>query len=146
MNINNSLSYFSSTTRLVTINNYDWSTTSYSGTYIHFKTNIPSSSYVMFRAEAVGINYPNAAPIRCVWSGYAHPAAIYNIGLQDAASGLNAHGVYYSSDYYIVLRGYASALGDSSLTLNFIHANPTGYGFNTQITAANQNNTSGNYY
>jgi hypothetical protein len=51
-----------------------------------------------------------------------------------------------STDGYVVFRGYASGLGDTTLALNMIHANPTGYGYNLQITAVNMNNTSGNYY
>ena len=145
MNINNTLNYYSSGTKLVTYNQYTWATTSGVGTYIHFKTDIGLSTYVMTRVEAVGINYANAAPIRCSWSWYTY-SYLTNIGLQDIYTGLNANGVYMSSDGYVCFRGYASSLGDSSLMLNMIHVNPTGYGTTVSITAANQNSTSGNYY
>lgn len=145
MNINNTLNYYSSGTKLVTYNQYTWATTSGAGTYIHFKTDIGLYTYVMTRVEAVGINYANAAPIRCVWGWYTYNYLI-DRGLENIYSGLTAHGIYMSSDGYVVFRGYASSLGDSSLMLNMVHANPAGYGATVNITAANQNNTSGNYY
>lgn len=145
MDIVNKLNYYSSGNKLVTYGLYTWATTSGAGTYVHFKTDVQLSTYIMTRVEAVGINYANAAPIRCVWGWYTYSYLI-DRGSENIYSGLSANGIYMSSDGYVVFRGYASSLGDSSLVLNMMNVNPTGYGATINITAVNQNSTSGNYY
>ena len=147
MQITNSLTlYPASSAGLSTYNRYTWATTSYSGNYVHFKTNQQLSTYIMTRVEAVGINYAAGSPIRCAWTWYTYS---YLVSHSSATlySGLTADGQYMSTDGYVVFRGYnASSIGDTSLTLNIICANPTGYGANVQITAVNQNSNTGNYY
>jgi hypothetical protein len=124
---------------------YTWSNTSGAGSYLHFKTNLTLSTYVMSRVEAVGISYANAYPIRCAWTWYTY-TYLTNTSVQSIYSGLTADGVYMSSDGYVCFRGYAANNNDMSFTLNATHVNPTGYGYNLTISAASQNSTSGNYY
>lgn len=79
--------------------------------YIHIKTNITWNSEMMPAIEAVGHNFGAQQAIRCQWSCYTYnqsPSAPYSIGLHNVYGGLIAHGVYYSSDGYLVLRGYHS--------------------------------------
>lgn len=132
---------------LAQYNKYTWYNSSHGYSYVHFKTNQTLDTYIMSRVEAVGINYATGQCIRCAWVWYAYTSPqLISIGLESVYPGLTAHGVYLSSDGYVVFRGYASGLGDTTLTLNMVHANPTGYGYNLQITAVNMNNTSGNHY
>ena len=145
MNINTKLNYYWSGSKMVIYNQYTWGNSSHGYSYVHFKTDIGLYTYVMTRVEAVGINYAIGAPIRCVWGWYTYNYLI-DRGSESAYSGLSANGVYMSSDGYVVFRGYASNMGDSSLMLNMVHANPAGYGATVNITAVNLNNTSGNYY
>ena len=124
---------------------YSLSSTSAAGAYFHFKTNIQLSTYIMTRVEAIGINYAAGYPIRCCWVWYSY-SSLTSVGTADMYSGLNANGVYVSSDNYVCFRAYTASNNDVSFTLNATHANPTGAGFNISILAASQNSTSGSYY
>ena len=134
---------------------YRHATTSGSPLYIHMKTNlIGATSYNMWMFEAVGYNYGLAAPVRCAWSFHISTAGspytngfLYNIGLRDIYTGMNAHGVYIASDGYIVLRAYAGSHYFNGFTLN-------AYSTRTDVTQTNnvsiievaQVSDSGNYY
>lgn len=147
MDIHGKLSlYPAAATGLTELNKYVWVTTSYSGNYIHFKTNVTLNTYIMTRVEAIGVNYAVSAPIRSAWCWYSYSYLIDG-GSQNIYTGLQASGVYMSSDGYICFRGsHGSSLGDAFFMLSVVHANPTGYGADILITAANQNSVSGNYY
>ena len=120
----------------------------YSGdTYYHFKTNIPYQSSVMFMIEAIGYNYGSSQNIRSSWCGYTYSAGtvIYSIGLHNAYPGLSAHGMYYSSDGYVVIR----ANGESYFTgwaFNAYTTNPTMAGFQIRILATAQNTNAGVHF
>lgn len=80
-----------------------------SASYFHIKTDILYSTDDMVTIEAVGYHYRAAQAIRCMWSLYAYPAsAPYNVGLKTIWPGMTAHGVYKSTDGYMVLRGSSS--------------------------------------
>ena len=113
--------------------------------YFHFKTNIPYSSWAMFRIEAVGYSYGAGLGIRSVWCFHtSYGSGIYNIDLQNYYNGMNAHGVYNAADNFIVVRAYTPSYY-SGWSLNAYTLNPTGT-FNVQITAVAQTSNSGNYY
>lgn len=124
---------------------YHFHTTSYSGNYVHFKTNLTLNTYVMSRVEAVGINYSTSAPIRCAWVWYTY-TYLTSVGVENIYSGMSANNVYMSTDGYVCFSGTASSLGDTSFILNTVHPCPTGYGYPLEITAVSQNSTAGNYY
>jgi len=130
------------------------STTAGSPQFIHMKTNlIGSTSYNMWMFEAVGYNYGVAAPVRCSWSfhisTYGAPYTngyLYNIGLKDIYSGMNAHGVYLASDGYIVLRAYAGSHYYNGFTLNAYSTRSDVTQSNVSIIAVAQVSDGGNYY
>lgn len=126
---------------------YQFSTTSGSPLYIHMKTNMQKNSSCMACVEAEGYNYGVTAPILCSWVWYNYSADdVIRAGFKDYYTGLTAHGLYYSSDGYTVLRAYnASSLYFCGFILNQVTANPTGE-FDIQVTAAIQTDNSGNYY
>lgn len=116
-------------------------------TYVHLKTNIPLSQYTMATIEAVGYNYGNAAPVRCGWGFYTYGSYIYSTYVQNAYNGLTAHGVYASTDNYVVLRGYASYMYFLNFTLNQYTTPPSqGAGFDVQILAEAYNTNSGSAF
>lgn len=144
-NINTNLRLYSQGSSIQNLGFYNFGTTSYSGSYYHFKTNDRLELYNMIRVEAVGSNYSQSAPIRCAWVWYTY-TYLANVGLQNIYTGLEANGVYMSSDGYVCFRSYTPNAGDVSFSLNLLTANPNGVNFNLQITAVNQNSTSGNHY
>lgn len=114
--------------------------------YIHMKTNI-DLSYIMFCIEAEGYNYGLTKPVLCSWIGYTYgDGSLYNTNLTNYYSGMNADGIYYSSDNKIVLRAYAASQYYNGFILNSYQPNPNGYAYRVAITAAVQTSTSGNYY
>jgi hypothetical protein len=125
---------------------YQFSTTSGSPLYIHMKTNMQKNGSCMACVEAEGYNYGASLPILCSWVWYNYSADdIIRAGFKDYYTGMSAHGLYYSSDGYTVLRAYAGSLYFCGFVLNQVTANPVGP-FNIQITAAIQTDNSGNYY
>lgn len=125
---------------------YTFNTTSGSPQYCHFKTNIDYNANKIITIEAIGYNYGVALPIRCSWSFYTVSATLYDRGRVNKASGLDANGLYLSTDNYVCLRAYnASSLYFAGWVFN-AYVNTSYYTSNIQITAANQNSTSGNYY
>ncbi len=133
---------------------YNFNTTSGSPLYIHMKTNlIGATSYNMWMFEAVGYNYGLAAPVRCSWAFHISTAGfpytngfLYNIGLRDIYSGMNAHGVYIASDGYIVLRAYAASHYYNGFTLNAYSTRSDVTQSNVSIIAVAQVSDGGNYY
>lgn len=130
-------------------NIYTFNTTSGSPYYVHFKTNVSASTEKIFMIEAIGYNYGLALPIRSSWGVYTTGGGSTTAkGLQDAGgplgAGLNANGVYTSTDGYACIRAYASSLYFAGWILN-AHVHPS-YAVDITITAANQNSTSGAYY
>lgn len=126
---------------------YTFNTTSGSPQYCHFKTNtLNSGSTAIITIEALGFNYGVVLPIRCSWSYYCESGVLYDRGRVNKTAGLDAHGMYVSSDNYVCLRAYnASSLYFAGWVFN-AYVNAWYYTDNIQITAANQNSTSGNYY
>lgn len=121
----------------------------YSGSpqYVHFKTNVSTSTQKIFMLEAIGFNYGTGQAIRCSWGIYTTGGGGATAkGLQTFSStGLTADGVYASSDGYACIRAYnGSSLYYAGWILNG-HVHPN-YSVTLAITAANQNSTSGNYY
>lgn len=133
---------------------FNFNTTSGSPLFIHMKTNIiGATTYNMWMFEAVGYNYGLAAPIRCAWSFHISTAGapytngfLYNIGLRDIYSGMNAHGVYIASDGYIVLRAYAASQYYNGFTINAYSTRSDVTQSNVSIIASVQTSDGGNYY
>jgi hypothetical protein len=114
--------------------------------YYHYKTNIPMNN-TMCMIEAIGYSYGSNIPIRTAWCFYTYAPAntTISVGLQDAYSGLSAHGVYSSSDGYAVIRATGASYY-SGWVFNAYCLNPTGYNFNVGILASVQTDNAGNYY
>lgn len=125
-----------------------FSTTSNTPLYIHMKTNIAKSTNIMFYIEAEGYNYGTALPVLCAWTGYTYAGDgnLYSVSLSNYYTGMNADGVYFSSDNYVVLRAYAASHYFNGFVLNSVMANPNGNSVRVSILASSQNSTSGNYY
>lgn len=123
-------------------------TTNSSVTYIHFKTNVPISSYIMTMIEAVGFNYGMSLPIRCSWGFYTYGSYIYNNSLRNSAyTGMTADAVYTSSDNYVCVRAYTS--GGSyynGFILNGYQTAGNGRGYDLQITASSYGTNSGSAF
>lgn len=112
--------------------------------YFHYKTNIPLSTYIMVMIEAIGYSYGANQSIRSSWVFYSY-SYLAGQGVQDVYGGLNAHGVYVSSDNYICIRAYCPSYFSGWL-FNAYTLNPTGYNQDISFTAAVQTDNSGNYY
>lgn len=127
---------------------YWFNTTSGDPLYIHLKTNITKDSNCMFYIEAEGYNYGRGQPSLCSWTGYTYSGTgtIINISLTNFYPGMNADGLYYSSDNYVVLRAYASTNYYNGFILNAVMANPNGFGVAVSISASVQTSQSGAYY
>lgn len=126
-------------------NIYNFMTTSGSPTYIHIKTNLSTGGDCMYMFEAVGYNYGNGTAIRSAWGFYVYQNNIYGVGMQSAYGGLSPHGVYKSSDNYIVLRSnQGNYFNGFMLNVYATRANTTHY--NVSVLASVQTDNSGNYY
>lgn len=125
---------------------YNFYTTSGSPQYVHFKTNVSTSTEKIFMLEAIGYNYGLGLAIRCSWGVYTTGGGGATAkGLQTFSStGLVADGVYASSDGYACIRAYGSSLYFAGWVLNG-HVHPS-WSVTISITDVNQNATSGNYY
>lgn len=124
---------------------YNFLTTSGDPLYLHFKTNINSNANKIITIEAIGLNYGTSRAIRCSWSFYTAGGVLYDRGRVDKGFGLDPHGIYLSSDNFVVIRGYAASHYFTGFVLNAF-VNAWYYTDNIQITAAVQTSTSGNYY
>ena len=114
--------------------------------YFHYKTNINMSN-IMCTIEAVGYSYGAGTAIRSAWCFYSYGGSgtAISIGTSNVYSGMNAHGVYTSSDGYVVIRAYTPSYY-SGWIFNAYCLNPTGYNFNVSVTASVQTDNAGNYY
>lgn len=112
--------------------------------YFHYKTNIALSTYIMVMIEAVGYSYGANQSIRSSWVFYSY-SHLANPGVQDVYGGMNAHGVYVSSDNYVCIRAYCPSYF-SGWTFNAYCVNPAGYNTNISFLASVQTSNSGNYY
>lgn len=126
---------------------YRFRTESGSPLYIHMKTNINMTN-IMWYIEAEGYNYGTALPVLCSWVGYAYEASndVISTAVTNYYTGMNADGIYKSSDGYAVLRAYAVSHYYNGFVLNSYMANPNGNAYRVSISAAIQTSTSGNYY
>ena len=127
-------------------NFYWFNTTSGSPSYIHFKTNLGGGIDTMYMIEAIGYNYGAASPVRCAWGFQWSYGVARNIGLQNQYSGMNADGVYASSDGYLCIRAYAGGHYYNGFILNAYATRTDTTHYQVSITASSQNSTSGNYY
>lgn len=124
---------------------YKFNTTDTGAYYIHFKTNLPTSSNKIATIEALGYNYGTSQPVRCAWGFYGSGGIAYDRGKETASnSGLTAHGIYASSDGYVCIRGYTPQI----YFIGFILNSHTGsaYTFDVSILASAHNTNSGNHY
>jgi hypothetical protein len=112
--------------------------------YFHYKTNIALSTYIMVMIEAIGYAYGANQSIRSSWVFYSY-SHLANPGVADVYGGLNAHGVYVSSDNYVCIRANAASYFSGWL-FNAYTVNPAGYNVNVSFTAVVQTSNSGNYY
>lgn len=113
-------------------------------TYIHFKTDIATSSWSMHNIEAVGYNFGRNQPIRCNWCFHVS-GGIFNQELSNIYSGLGANRIYASSDGYIVIVAYADTMYYAGWTLNAYSVNATGP-FDVSILAVAQSSSNANVY
>jgi hypothetical protein len=126
---------------------FNFNTTSSSPTYVHMKTNLYAPSEdSMYMFEAVGYNYGASAPIRCSWGIYTYSGTLYQTGVANIYSGMNADGMYKSSDNYVCIRAYSGGMYYLGFTLNVYACRLDTTHQQVTITAASQNSTSGNYY
>ena len=121
-------------------------TSSGSPSYIHIKTNLSTGGDCMYMFEAVGYNYGNGNSVRCAWGFYVYQNNFYNIGLQNGYGGLSAHGVYKSSDNYVVLRGYMNSHYYNGFIINAYPTRTNTTHYNVGLSAIVQTDNSGNYY
>jgi hypothetical protein len=111
------------------------------------KTNIYAQSEdTMYMFEAVGYNYGAASPVRCAWGMYIYNGTLYQTGVTNIYSGMNADGMYKAGDNYVCIRAYAGGMYYLGFTLNVYACRLDTTHQNVSITAASQNGTSGNYY
>lgn len=127
-------------------NFYNFFTGSGSPSYLHFKTNLGNNIDTLYMIEAVGYNYGNAYAIRCGWGFQWSYGVVRNVGLQNGYSGMNADGVYASSDGYLCIRAYAGGHYYNGFMLNAYATRTDQTHYQVSVTASSQNSTSGNYY
>ena len=128
---------------------YNHFTTAQGSAYIHLKTNQYKTYNQITTIEGTGYNYGTGKPIKCRWSFYAYNNLLYDKGTTtDSSSGVDAHGMYLSSDGYAVIRAYASSVYFLGLMLNAYTsgAGTHPFGGRVEITAVAQNGTSGNHF
>jgi hypothetical protein len=114
--------------------------------YIHFKTSLGQGIDTMYMIEAVGYNYGNAYAIRCAWGFQWSYGVVRNVGLQNGYPGMNADGVYASSDGYLCIRAYSGGHYFNGFMLNAYATRTDQTHYNISILAASQNSNSGNFY
>lgn len=142
------LSFPGETTPRVQKNFHRAFTTDIGLTYFHVKTSLQRYSNAMFMIEAEGYNYGRQQPIKCSWCGYLYDlqaSPLISTGASSPYDGMTAHGLYLSSDNYLVLRGFASEFYFAGFNLSAFQMNPTNAYPVTALTSA-FNNNSGNFY
>lgn len=112
--------------------------------YFHYKTNIALSTYTMVMIEAIGYAYGANQSIRSSWVFYSY-SYLASAGVADVYGGLNAHGVYVSSDNYVCIRAYCASYF-SGWMFNAYTLCPAGYNADVSFIASVQTDNSGNYY
>ena len=127
-------------------NFYNFFTGSGSPSYLHFKTNLGNNIDTLYMIEAVGYNYGNAYAIRCAWGFQWSYGVVRNVGLQNGYSGMNADGVYASSDGYLCIRAWAGGHYYNGFMLNAYATRTDQTHYQVSIISSSQNSTSGNYY
>ena len=131
---------------IISHNIYSFNTTSGSPSYLHFKTNVPTTSEKIFMIEAEGYNYGGGLPILCAWGIYTNGVGVVSKGLHTpAGTGLSADGIYKSSDNYACIRAY---YGSHYYTGFVLHAYSSAQFTPSPITilGATQTSESGAYY
>jgi len=121
----------------------------WSSKYFHFKTNQRGSFNTIVTIEGVGYNYGRSRPIKCMWSFYAWNGIVYDKGMNtDAESGVDAHGMYMSSDGYVVVRAYTASHYVCGMMLNAYTSGAGAHNYTDiiEIIEVSVNDTSGNHY
>ena len=121
----------------------------WSSKYFHFKTNQRGSHNSIVTIEGVGYNYGTARPIKCMWSFYAWNNRIYDKGMTTASySGVDAHGMYMSSDGYVCIRAYTVHHYVCGIMLNAYTSGAGAHNYTDiiEITAHAINDTAGNHF
>ena len=82
-------------------------TSNASGTtyYVHFKTNISSSSNTMTRWEFEGYNYGDVKVVKVDWAVHTSNGNLYARAYNSLNTGFQAANIYESSDNYVVIVG-----------------------------------------
>lgn len=131
---------------------YGWgtynSTSLTANQYIHIKTNWPRNNNAMCMIEADGYAYGMGQIVKASWCAYAYheTGTLLNIGLA-SLGGITAHGIYYSTDNFVVLRAFASSIYYTGFVLNSYNTAPSGSpGFRLAVVAIATNGTSGNHF
>jgi len=126
---------------------YKGFTSDSNATYIHFKTNVPITSYIMTCIEAVGYNYGLSAPIRCAWGFYTYGSYIVVQNVRTSSyTGMSANGNYASSDNFVCIRAYASNPYFIGFILNGYQTGGNGRGHALQITASSYGSNGGSAF
>jgi hypothetical protein len=124
---------------------YAVNTASGGGSYLHFETSVPNSSYSMIMIEAVGYSYASAKPIRCAWNFYSYAYFIGNVANTNY-NGISADGGYFGGGGYVCIRAYLPSQHFNCIILNSYPTAGNGTGTIVSIRRSSQNNTSGGYY
>lgn len=128
-------------------NIFRFNTTSGSPAYVHMKTNISGAGADgMYMFEAIGYAYGGASPIRCSWGLYIYNGTLYQTGVANIYGGMDANGMYMSSDGYVCIRAYSGGMYYLGFSLNAYACRLDSPHKIVTITAVSQNSTSGNYY
>lgn len=108
--------------------------------YLHMKTNIYCGYNIMYQVEANGYSYGTATTIRSLWCGYAYAGSMAPISAQNTnmAGTAVANNQYASADKYVVLVAYLPSTYYFGMVLNQVCSNPTGAGFDIQVTSYTQ--------
>lgn len=113
--------------------------------YVHMKTNIALSTYVMIMIEAVGSQPYGGGPIRTTWNFYTYSYLVSSY-FYHTYTGFIATGCYVAADNYIVIKGLATESSGLSFSLNSYNTAGSGRGAGVTITACSINDVSGSYY
>ena len=128
---------------------YNYFSYEHGSAYIHFKTNQYKTFNQITTIEGTGYNYGTAKPIKCRWSFYAYANQLYDKGTTThSTSGVDAHGMYLSSDGYACIRVYTISTYFIGLMLNAYTsgAGTHPFGGQVEITAVARNSTSGSHF
>lgn len=127
--------------------NYRLSDADQSSRFLHFKTNIPTSSDRMAMIEAVGFSYATMQPIHCQWGFYISSNTILQVALQSYAPGMVPNTVYMSADNFVCISTTSRNLYFIGATLNTYTVNGLwGGGQDIVITTAGSTTSAGNLF